>query len=1388
MQKALTKLCVLLAVVCGTFVFATNSKNGLALFERSGANNRDMKSNALTGSQSDKRQKPSFVNTFSIDEVNRVTSHYPMESEAASKHARSLVSAKKSSESKEFKVIDLWNDAPLIKPLNAGGAFDKETNTISFPGREEATYQIFTGMDEWESDYNWFAMLNTTYVFRGTLKSESEVKIYPTIGYYNNSTDKNYVKAQVAITLNQDNNYTCDFEVNAKDIAEGSPVLVTFFVDGTSKSTSAEGETEASFQTIVSTNNTFYSITEANRAEKWSSENAMTGLGLDSLNNTNCYTVLCDDGKTTLGLFQDPYSNSVNITGINTEADTVSIPNMILIDENLYPIKSLGYEGRMNWSAANNLKVLDLNSIQYVSTPSLSPTLTDLYLRNSCTFDYSVNAPNTYLHIPYGYNRSNYRGFKRVLVGNEQSYYPVPYKADWVIAGENEGDYFGISQINGYFYVIEVFTNRDSVKLPVSTPAAGGYYYYIRYMGYENYYPYGTFCKFAPNLKSVIIPENYYNINVNWANNPITDLYLQGKADVPSTYWTLPSAMNVYVEDKSFFDIYETNSYWKNANIFPYGWDFEWTTVNVGRKGEFAQTYIEMTDADWSLGRYVKITGTLNDTDLSNIKNLTKLRKLDLSEAEFTNLPSSNFLSGASYLREVILPETIVTIPSYAFSNSSKLRTVVAPGINRIESNAFYYCNSLSNLDISKVKYIGTYAFYNCNSFNPASFSDGLSFIGEYAFYNTNIKEIILPNTITEVRSSVFRTCSELTKVTIPSTVKTISDYAFSGCPKLNDISLPEGLTSIGYSAFTHCTSLSEIVIPSSLQTMGSSVFYNCSSLKSVKCKTIVPPKTGGSFTTGVDLNHCTLYIAPFAIDAYRAADDWKDFYIMKPLNEPVKNIYINRPMIFDLLSEDNAVLQDNPNMTLDYSTSTSNVGQLTASGDGTLSAGIFTIYHNFGSRTSSSITDYRTTLVNNAENMRADSVLCSINFDKNKWHFISFQYDVKMSDIFGVNNTDFVIRKYNGANRAKGESSISNWETIPSDGVLEAGKGYIIQAANNTKTEDGAYYYTAIVRFPSRNTVTKNKLFTSKNVIVPLEEYPAEFAHNRSWNLVGNPYPCYYNMHYLLDDFTTPIVLWRGTSYQAYSPIDDDIVLRPNESFFVQRPVDAEQMVFSTEGRMHYSEAYNAKYNNTLTPSAYAPARRVSDNQRNVFNFNIEGCNNSDRARIVMNEEASMDYEINRDASKFFAEVSQGVEIYVDGDVKYDICERPFASGIATLGTRIATAGVYTISLNGRNMEGWSVILTDTKTGTITDLTKSAYQFNAEAGTESGRFLITFKAPGQAAVDEISSKNNDGAVRIVNVSGSTIYEGNLDDFMNSAPAGVYIVVRDGKTFKVMIK
>lgn len=1146
----------------------------------------------------------------------------------------------------------------------------------------------------------------------------------------------------------------------------------------------------------------------------------------------------CDDGLTTLTL--DYFDGMLAVEGIRSTATTVTIPDSVVLDGVKHKVEIFGNArlNRFDWSEAQSVTTLNLTNVEQLYFNFEGSAITDLFLSGNFSIKREADLSQIYVHMPYGVNRNNYGhlGAKRVLIGEEKSFYPEPrIQNSWVIAGEREGDYFSIMQNGDRFCVVEIFTEQDSIQLPESTPYENGSVMQITSAGNSSYYEtsYRIFEK-APNLKSLAVPAGYDEIYLNWNNSMCRLNELHMKGNMPTTNWNVPSSYVVYIGTKEAYDQYSANSNWYNADLQPEGWDFDWLAVNVQRKGEFAQTYIEMTDADWSKGVNVKVIGALNDTDLSNMKKLTRLRCLDLADATFQALPSS-FLNGQKTIKEITLPENLKIIPSYAFNGCQRLAKVNAAGVERIENYAFNSCYKLADFDISKVAYIGSYTFNTCSMFAPTVLSDALQTLGSNAFAGTAITEIAVPQTITALENNVFNGCQQLQKVTlsptlrtigsctfqncsalseivVPESVTTIGENAFSGCSALSSITLPETLTKIGSYAFSNCSALTELTIPSSVEDIAYGILQNCSGLLTVKCKAIVPPLATGSFTDGMDLNHCTLYIAPFTIDAYRDAQYWNEFYIMKPLNEPVKNIYVKRPMTFDLQSGDNAVLQDNPNMTLDYnidndywgSSVKNSVGQLTASGDGTLSAGVFTINNYFYRRSYNSINenngiyysnDRRPTLVNNAENMRADSVLCKVKFETNTWHFISFQYDVQMSDVYALNNTDYVIRQYNSAKRAAATGdqtdqtgASSNWEPVPADGVLQAGKGYIIQAANNTTTESGNNN-EAVVVFPSRNTVTKNRLFTSNDIIVPLEEHASEFAHNRSWNLVGNPYPCYFSMNQLKDEFYSPIVLWTGDNYQAYSPIDDDIILRPYESFFVQRPIDVEQMVFGAEGRMHYNDALKATKTDSQKPGVNnAPARSIDGAQRNVFNFTIEGCGSDNRTRIVLNEKASMGYDSSRDAAKFFASKPSGAEIYVDADVKYDICERPFADGTAQLAIRTAKAGEYTITLSGRYTADWTVMLTDRETGTTVNLCEGAYTFEAAAGTTAGRFQISFKSP-LTAIDAIAAEiGADADVTVVNTAGMTVFSGSYAEIKTKAQAGIYVVVCGDKTYKTVIK
>ena len=85
--------------------------------------------------------------------------------------------------------------------------------------------------------------------------------------------------------------------------------------------------------------------------------------------------------------------------------------------------------------------------------------------------------------------------------------------------------------------------------------------------------------------------------------------------------------------------------------------------------------------------------------------------------------------------------------------------------------------------------------------------------IGTYAFENlTQLTEILLPSSITEIRHRAFAGCTNLKKIHLSENLNSIGEEVFLGCKSLQSITLPKSLASIEQLAFSNCTGLKEVV------------------------------------------------------------------------------------------------------------------------------------------------------------------------------------------------------------------------------------------------------------------------------------------------------------------------------------------------------------------------------------------------------------------------------------------------------------------------------------------------------------------------------------------------------------------------------------------------
>ena len=284
--------------------------------------------------------------------------------------------------------------------------------------------------------------------------------------------------------------------------------------------------------------------------------------------------------------------------------------------------------------------------------------------------------------------------------------------------------------------------------------------------------------------------------------------------------------------------------------------------------------------------------------------------------------------------------------------------------------------------------------------------------------------------------------------------------------------------------------------------------------------------------------------------------------------------------------------------------------GQFTVGGNAPMETGLFNLYVSESNPGR---------LLNTCEAMTADSINCYFSVDSEKWYFITPLHDVDLTKVTVSNGASYVFRYYDGSSRATNGTG-NSWRNVD-NGKLTAGQGYIFRCNAN-----------AVVSFPAEASVHA-QVFNTDDVIIALNAFEAAASANKSWNFVGNPYPCYYDIYYM--DFTAPITVWTGSTYKAYSIVDDNFVLRPMQSFFVQKPDAVDNIVFHKEGRQLTT---SINHDAALARAFRTPAKATTAVSRRFFNLQMIGDEMEDETRLVINDNASLGYEIERDASKFMS------------------------------------------------------------------------------------------------------------------------------------------------------
>ena len=273
-----------------------------------------------------------------------------------------------------------------------------------------------------------------------------------------------------------------------------------------------------------------------------------------------------------------------------------------------------------------------------------------------------------------------------------------------------------------------------------------------------------------------------------------------------------------------------------------------------------------MPDTITELGDKAFLDSNLTSITLS--QNLTKIGKNAFEGTKFTSID---------------IPASVETIDNYAFRNSSLLEIFIPSTVNYIGVSAFSGCNNMTSITLPFIGNSRTSgkAFINLFGTVPSSLEtviisdgpDGITSINADAFKATNtVKNIIVPDSVTEIEKGAFAGCKSLASITlpfvggsdaddnvfgyifgeeaankqqtvVPKTLKIVKlSNAATRIPKdafdylryINEVYTGNGVTSIGSNAFQTCYSLTYILLGTNVSSIGTGAFLNCHNLVEV--------------------------------------------------------------------------------------------------------------------------------------------------------------------------------------------------------------------------------------------------------------------------------------------------------------------------------------------------------------------------------------------------------------------------------------------------------------------------------------------------------------------------------------------------------------------------
>ena len=252
---------------------------------------------------------------------------------------------------------------------------------------------------------------------------------------------------------------------------------------------------------------------------------------------------------------------------------------------------------------------------------------------------------------------------------------------------------------------------------------------------------------------------------------------------------------------------------------------------------------------------------------------------------------------GEKYKGDLIIPSSVeyegkTYIVSYfgsnAFVDCRHLTSIFIPAtIIGQEWNIFSGCVNLHKVDVEDIA-----AFMKLDVggwWTGSPFHNG----ADLYLKGQLVKDLVIPEGVTEITYCKFDHCTSIESVTFPSTMKVIGQYGLSECPNLKKLDMMgSSIETIGLLAFVNDESLEEVRLPATLKNIEGWAFGQvngpgCKNLRKVICMAPQPPFRGGNeeaFSMR-NFSEADFYVPDEYIQNYIGATEWGRFVELLPLS-----------------------------------------------------------------------------------------------------------------------------------------------------------------------------------------------------------------------------------------------------------------------------------------------------------------------------------------------------------------------------------------------------------------------------------------------------------------------------------------------------------------------